>query len=737
MSGSPGRVEGRSGSSRAFAIRSSRRLREAAQGQRPERGGLAGERRHLLEVRDLGFSPARAGEGREDAGRVVEPREEGGDARVPPHPVELVEERHGRREGGGPRPLLVDRPGPQRPAGERVGDHVAVAHPEERRAERGHEGDPVGGVVDRAEDRERLVDLLAVEEGLAALHGEAERDGLERLLERLHAGEPPGEDEDVARPARARGAGHGVAHRLPAAREGGEVRGEARGLRAEEVLAARVRGRGEAQGHDRGLVGEARRGRDRLVGRLVGLVRRLDEVGEDAVHEAEDGRARAEVLHEVQDARPPLRLAGELVEEAHLRPPEAVDRLLGVAHDDERSRAIAREEPRDLDLQRVGVLELVDDEVLEAAAEPLADGGVVAQRVARLDQQVQEVENAPLGLLAVVERGDAGERADEPAVERGPVRGRPRRDRLPRPHGEGAPLGERLGRGPARVEAQVLLDRLEGQQVVDEGFSLEEARGLGGFGEPLEPGSQGVALLRRGRELAGPRRPSPRAPSGPPRRRRPLPRAARGRAGRGGSARGLAATCARPTPRPRAGCRGRGRRGARRPRPPGALPATPPRPPRTGRPPGPRPPCGSRAGRRTRAAAPGGPGRTARGWSRRWRARAPRGRRSRGARSSSGTRASARALSSRSRRRSFMVVAAFSVKVTAAISSSRAAPVRTIASMRSTRSVVLPVPAPASITRLVAWSRRARSRASSSTGRKPLTRRPSAGGTPGAPGRGP
>ena len=76
-----------------------------------------------------------------------------------------------------------------------------------------------------------------------------------------------------------------------------------------------------------------------------------------------------------------------------------------------------------------------------------------------------------------------------------------------------------------------------------------------------------------------------------------------------------------------------------------------------------------------------------------------------------------------------MVVAAFSVKVTAAISSSRAVPERTSDSMRSTSSVVLPVPAPASSTRLVAWSRRARSRASSSAGRKALIRCPSGAGS--------
>src|SRR5712691_4507714 len=77
-----------------------------------------------------------------------------------------------------------------------------------------------------------------------------------------------------------------------------------------------------------------------------------------------------------------------------------------------------------------------------------------------------------------------------------------------------------------------------------------------------------------------------------------------------------------------------------------------------------------------------------------------------------------RARSRRSRSRSFMVVAAFSVKVTAAIWSSVTAPERISASMRSTRSVVFPVPAPASRTKLMPCSRRARSRASWSTGRK-------------------
>ena len=373
--------------------------------------------------------------------------------------------------------------------------------------------------------------------------------------------------------------------------------------------------------------------RDRLVGRLVGLLRGLDELGEDPVHEAQDGGAGAEVLHEVQHgaARRGLRPARELAEEAHLGAAEAVDRLLGVAHHHERPGAVAGEEARDLDLERVGVLELVDDQVAEAAAVPLAHARVVAQRVARHQEEVEEVEDAPLGLLPRVERGDAAQGPDEPAVEvRAPGRG-PRRAGLLRPRRDRAALGERLRRGPVRLEAEVGLDGLERQQVVDEGVALEEPRGLREVGEPLEAAAEAVAFLHRRRERLGAARPSPAARPAPPRerRRRPPPRG-RGRAGRAASARGRAGTCARPTRRPRAGCRSRGRRAARRPRPPAGRRATPPTPRRRSRPPAPRRPCGSRGGPRTRAAAPAGPGRTARGWSRRSPARAPRGRRPRG-----------------------------------------------------------------------------------------------------------
>ena len=93
-----------------------------------------------------------------------------------------------------------------------------------------------------------------------------------------------------------------------------------------------------------------------------------------------------------------------------------------------------------------------------------------------------------------------------------------------------------------------------------------------------------------------------------------------------------------------------------------------------------------------------------------------------------GARASARARSSRSRRRSFMVVAAFSVKVTAAISSSRARAGAhdRLDAVHEQRRLAGAGPRLEHEARGVVAPRALA--ASSSTGRKPLTRRPAAAG---------
>ena len=72
---------------------------------------------------------------------------------------------------------------------------------------------------------------------------------------------------------------------------------------------------------------------------------------------------------------------------------EPVDRLLGVADDEEAagdgddarasrpaSGSADGEQQQDLRLQRIGVLELVDEDVREARLEPAADAGVARAR---------------------------------------------------------------------------------------------------------------------------------------------------------------------------------------------------------------------------------------------------------------------------------------------------------------------------------------------------------------------
>jgi len=98
--------------------------------------------------------------------------------------------------------------------------------------------------------------------------------------------------------------------------------------------------------------------------------------------------------------------------------PEPIDRLLGIADDEQLARLRANRAPvafrgvvggkqqEDLRLQRIGVLELVDEQVSEATLEVGAHGRDVAQEIARAHQQVDEVERAGIAfeLFVTVER---------------------------------------------------------------------------------------------------------------------------------------------------------------------------------------------------------------------------------------------------------------------------------------------------------------------------------------------
>ena len=72
----------------------------------------------------------------------------------------------------------------------------------------------------------------------------------------------------------------------------------------------------------------------------------------------------------------------ELQDVAEVSPAEAVDTLIGVAHDADVVVA-SGEEQDDLVLGLVGVLELVDEDVLEPLAVVLEHVGVLAEQLAR------------------------------------------------------------------------------------------------------------------------------------------------------------------------------------------------------------------------------------------------------------------------------------------------------------------------------------------------------------------
>ena len=140
--------------------------------------------------------------------------------------------------------------------------------------------------------------------------------------------------------------------------------------------------------------------------------------------------------------RPRLEVPGEVEDVAHLRRPEAVDRL-GVVADDGQAAPVGLQPQQDLRLQPVGVLILVDEHMVEAGAER---GGRrrVGEHLRPVEQQVVEVEHLGrlLGLdVAGEERLQLGRPADAPgeaALEQ----------RLERPHGRSPPASRSQGRCP-------------------------------------------------------------------------------------------------------------------------------------------------------------------------------------------------------------------------------------------------------------------------------------------------
>ena len=100
--------------------------------------------------------------------------------------------------------------------------------------------------------------------------------------------------------------------------------------------------------------------------------------------------------------------------DSNVRAAKAVDRLLRITNQEQLSRngtdiapiglasIIGGEQEEDLGLERVGILELVDEEVSEALLQLGANAAVVSNEIARLDQEIEEIETTGVSLQVFI-----------------------------------------------------------------------------------------------------------------------------------------------------------------------------------------------------------------------------------------------------------------------------------------------------------------------------------------------
>jgi hypothetical protein len=154
--------------------------------------------------------------------------------------------------------------------------------------------------------------------------------------------------------------------------------------------------------------------RERHVPRLARR-RALHARREGRVHRLLDLRHGAEADAQVdQGGARRDELALHALVERHVGAAEAIDRLLRVADQEELpgdgphpppvglARVVGGEQQQDLRLERVRVLELVDEDVRVAPLQVLAHRRVVAHQVAGAEQQIEEVEAAGAALQRLV-----------------------------------------------------------------------------------------------------------------------------------------------------------------------------------------------------------------------------------------------------------------------------------------------------------------------------------------------
>ena len=163
------------------------------------------------------------------------------------------------------------------------------------------------------------------------------------------------------------------------------------------------------------------------IGRQHGLEALVDE-GEDRGAGAEIGRYRQEAVG-ILSAKGVARLHIG----ADIGAAEAIDRLLGIADQEERPGRIrnrvqsaiaigrfAAQPPKDLGLQRIGILELIDEDMGEALAQRAPDIVMVAQQIARGEDQIVEVELGARALMVAIAMQDRTRFLDQRRQNLGP-----------------------------------------------------------------------------------------------------------------------------------------------------------------------------------------------------------------------------------------------------------------------------------------------------------------------------
>ena len=379
-----------------------------AAGAREDREVVARGRDRALEQR-LGREPLRAGAlGGEELREAQQALAVGGG-----HGAEPC------RAGGAGRGLAQRGPRPAAAVAARLReqDQRVAADAAERRREHAVERGLVARVGERGEVGEAVADLLLGPVAASADHVGGQALLLERLLEQAQRGGRAHEHHHVAGPAA------GADLLAQAVRDQPRLRAPPRllGQRPEPELGrvlVPAAGVGDEQldgRRARRRVGVEQAQLERVVRRRGGLAlapghERLEALAEDrrerGVEHVQQLRRRAEVGPQAAHALGPQERAA-LAEDADVGVAEAVDRLELVA---DREQVPALERLEQVQLQAVGVLELVDHQQREALA-PARPLGVVGQQRAHAELEVVEVHAGAGGLALRVLGGEAAEQA--------------------------------------------------------------------------------------------------------------------------------------------------------------------------------------------------------------------------------------------------------------------------------------------------------------------------------------